>query len=194
MMGFLHSKRGFRIKSKNEGYFGAHLVWAVQSPETPSILFMVTIRASKPSQGFSPFLEGKSIFFRKKRKPCLSPHARGFLFCVLILYGVRVFEILRFFMKTPGWVMHGFRRYKLNVLMYSYLWFFGGLFDFSWGKKRNMCGPSGDAYRKALFSKKGFFVHISSENGGALEPESENTFRLQSPSVLLRDMSAKALF
>ena len=33
----------------------------------------------------------------------------------------RVFEILRFFMKTPGWVMHGFRRYKLNVLMYSYL-------------------------------------------------------------------------
>ena len=57
-----------------------------------------------------------------------------------------------------------------------------------------MCGPSGDAYRKALFSKKGFFVHISSENGGALEPESENTFRDQSPSVLLRDMSAKALF
>ena len=57
-----------------------------------------------------------------------------------------------------------------------------------------MGGPSGDAYRKALFSKKGFFVHISSENGGALEPESENTFRLQSPSVLLRDMSAKALF
>ena len=57
-----------------------------------------------------------------------------------------------------------------------------------------MGGPSGDAYRKALFSKKGFFVHISSENGGALVPESENTFRDQSPSVLLRDMSAKALF
>ena len=57
-----------------------------------------------------------------------------------------------------------------------------------------MGGPSGDAYRKALFSKKGFFVHISSENGGALEPESENTFRLQSPSVLLRDMNEKALF
>ena len=147
-----------------------------------------------PHRVFLRSLRENRSFFEKKRKPCLSPHARGFLFYVLILYGVRVFEILRFFMKTPGWVMHGFRRYTLNVLMYSYLWFFGGLFDFCWGKKRNMCGPSGDAYRKALFSKKGFFVHISSENGGASEPESENTFRDQSPSVLLRDMSAKALF
>ena len=147
-----------------------------------------------PQRAFCRSLRENRSFLEKKREPCLSPHARGLMFWVLILYGVRVFEILRFFMKTPGWVMHGFRRYTLNVLMYSYLWFFGGLFDFSWGKKRNMCGPSGDAYRKALFSKKGFFVHISSENGGALEPESENTFRDQSPSVLLRDMSAKALF
>ena len=89
-----------------------------------------------PHRVFLRSFREKRSFFEKKRKPCLGPHARGFLFCVLILYGVRVFEILRFFMKTPGWVI----------------------------------------------------------NGGALEPESENTFRLQSPSVLLRDMSAKALF
>ena len=184
-------KEGLKFDQKLKGIFWVILYEPWWARKRRLYYLWLLSGASKPSQGFSPFLEGKSIFFRKKRKPCLSPHARGFLFCVLILYGVRVFEILRFFMKTPGWVMHGFRRYKLNVLMYSYLFFL--VFDFSWGKKRNMGGPSGDAYRKALFSKKGFFVHISSENGGALVPESENTFRDQSPSVLLRDMSAKAL-
>ena len=74
-----------------------------------------------PHRVFLRSLRENRSFFEKKRKPCLSPHARGFLFYVLILYGVRVFEILRFFMKTPGWVMHGFRQCKLNVLMYSYL-------------------------------------------------------------------------
>ena len=191
---FCIQKEGSKFDQKFKGIFWVILYEPWWARKRRLYYLWLLSGASKPSQGFSPFLEGKSIFFRKKRKPCLSPHARGFLFYVLILYGVRVFEILRFFMKTPGWVMHGFRRYTLNVLMYSYLWFLGGLFDFSWGKKRNMWGPSGDAYRKALFSKKGFFVHISSENGGALEPESENTFRDQSPSVLLRDMSAKALF
>ena len=54
-----------------------------------------------PHRVFLRSLRENRSFFEKKRKPCLSPHARGFLFCVLILYGVRVFEILRFFMKTP---------------------------------------------------------------------------------------------
>ena len=191
---FCIQKEGLEFGQKMKGIFGLILYERSWARKHRLYYLWLLSGASKPSQGFSPFLEGKSIFFRKKRKPCLSPHARGFLFCVLILYGVRVFEILRFFMKTPGWVMHGFRRYTVNVFMDSYLWFFFWLFHFSWGKKRKMCGPSGDAYRKALFSKKGFFVHISSENGGALEPESVFTFRDQSPSVLLRDMSAKALF
>ena len=47
---------------------------------------------------------------------------------------------------------------------------------------------------KPFFLKKGFCAHISQQNGGALEPEGVFTFRDQSPSVLLRDMSAKALF
>ena len=146
-----------------------------------------------PHRVFLRSLRENRSFFEKRESPAWALMLEGFCFASLILYGVRVFEILRFFMQTPGWVMHGFRRYTLNVLMCSYLWFFFGFFNFSWGKKRHMWGPSGDAYRKALFSKKGFFVHISSENGGALVPESENTFRDQSPSVLLRDMSAKAL-
>ena len=154
---FCIQKEGLEFGRKMKGIFGLILYAPSWARKRRLYYLWLLSGASKPSQGFSPFLEGKSIFFRKKRKPCLSPHARGFLFYVLILYGVRVFEILRFFMKTPGWVMHGFRRYTLNVLMYSYLWFFLGLFDFSWGKKRNMCGPSGDAYRKALFSKKGLF-------------------------------------
>ena len=55
-----------------------------------------------PHRVFLRSLRENRSFFEKKRKPCLSPHARGFLFYVLILYGVRVFEILRFFMKTPA--------------------------------------------------------------------------------------------
>ena len=147
-----------------------------------------------PHRVFLRSLRENRSFFEKKRKPCLSPHARGFLFYVLILYGVRVFEILRFFMKTPGWVMHGFRRYKLNVLMYSYLWFvFWGFLIFLEEKSEICADQAAMHIAKPFFPKKGFFVHISSENGGALVPESENTFRDQSPSVLLRDMSAKAL-
>ena len=59
MMGFLHPKRGFRIWSKIEGYFWAHLVWAVLSPETPSILSMVTIRGFEALTGFFSVPGGK---------------------------------------------------------------------------------------------------------------------------------------
>ena len=138
------------------------------------------------------FRENRS-FFEKKRKPCLSPHARGFLFYVLILYGVRVFEILRFFMKTPGWVIHGFRRYTLHVSMYIYLWFF--LFLIFIEVKSEICEEhEAMQIHEPFFLKKGSCVRISSENGRAHEPESEITFRLVSPSNLLRDMNAWALF
>ena len=41
-----------------------------------------------------------------------------------------------------------------------------------------------------FFLKKGSYVQGGSENGRAHEPESEITFRLVSPSNLLRDMNA----
>ena len=157
MMGFLHPKRGFRIWSKNEGYFWAHLVCAVLSPETPSILFMVTIRGFEALTGFFSVPWGKIDLFSKQREsPAWALMLEGFCFASLILYGVRVFEILRFFMKTPGWVMHGFRRCKLNVLMYSYLWFFFGFWFFLWekakyGRTKRRCISQSPFFQKGLF-------------------------------------------
>ena len=151
---FCIQKEGLEFGRKMKGIFGLILYAPSRARKRRLYYLWLLSGASKPSQGFSPFLEGKSIIFRKKRKPCLSPHARGFLFYVLILYGVRVFEILRFFMKTPGWVMHGFRRYTLHLSMYIYLWFFL-IFNFYWGKKRNMWGARGDANPWALFPEKG---------------------------------------
>ena len=149
-------KEGLKFDQKLKGIFWVILYEPWWARKRRLYYLWLLSGASKPSQGFSPFLEGKAIFFRKKRKPCLSPHARGFLFCVLILYGVRVFEILRFFMKTPGWVMHGFRRYTLNVLMYSYLWFFGAFWFFLrkkaqyvWTKRR--CISQSPFFQKGLF-------------------------------------------
>ena len=102
MMGFLHPKRGFRIKSENEGYFGAHLVWAVQSPETPSILFMVTIRASKPSQGFFSVPWGKIDHFSKKEKALPEPScSRVFVLRSNIIWGPGFWN-LAFFYENPG--------------------------------------------------------------------------------------------
>ena len=145
-----------------------------------------------PHRVFLRSLRENRSFFEKRESPAWALMLEGFCFASLILYGVRVFEILRFFMKTPGWVMHGFRRYTLNVLMCSYLWFFLA-FLFFLREKAKYVRTKRRCISQSPFSKKGFFVHISSENGGTLVPESENTFRDQSPSVLLRDMSAKAL-
>ena len=119
-----------------------------------------------PHRVFLRSLRENRSFFEKKRKPCLSPHARGFLFYVLILYGVRVFEILRFFMKTPGWVMHGFRRYTLNVLMYSYLWFFLGFFIFL-EEKSEICEDQAAMHiAKPFFPKRAFsFIYLAKTEG-----------------------------
>ena len=146
-----------------------------------------------PQRAFCRSLRENRSFLEKKREPCLSPHARGLMFWVLILYGVRVFEMFRFFMKTPGWVMHGFRRYTLHVSMYIYLWFF--LFLIFIEVKSEICEEhEAMQIHEPFFLKKGSYVQGGSENGRAHEPESEITFRLVSPSNLLRDMNAWALF
>ena len=65
MMGLLHPKGGLKIWSKIEGYFLGHLVWALMSPETPSILFMVTIRGFEALTGFFSVPWGKIDLFSK---------------------------------------------------------------------------------------------------------------------------------
>ena len=88
MMGFLHPKRGFRIWSKNEGYFWAHLVCAVLSPETPSILFMVTIRGFEALTGFFSVPLGKIDHFSKKEEALPEPScSRVFVLRSNIIWG-----------------------------------------------------------------------------------------------------------
>ena len=147
-------KEGLKFDQKLKGIFWVILYEPWWARKRRLYYLWLLSGAYEPSKGFLPFLKGKSIISRKKREPCLSPHARGLMFWVLILYGVRVFEMFRFFMKTPGWVIHGFRRYTLHVSMYIYLWFLF-IFNFYWGKKRNMWGARGDANPWALFPEKG---------------------------------------
>ena len=119
-----------------------------------------------PQRAFCRSLRENRSFLEKKREPCLSPHARGLMFWVLILYGVRVFEILRFFMKTPGWVMHGFRRYTVNVFMYSYLWFFFGFFIFLEVKSERCVDQAAMHIAKPFFQKRAFsFIYLAKTEG-----------------------------
>ena len=81
-------------------------------------------------------------------------------------YGVRVFEILRFFMKTPGWVMHGFRRYTLNVLMYSYLWFFLAFSFFLRKKSKDVWTKRRCISQSPFFQKRAFsFIYLAKTEG-----------------------------
>ena len=102
MMGFLHPKRGFRIWSKNEGYFWAHLVCAVLSPETPSILFMVTFRGFEALTGFFSVPWGKIDLFSKKEKALPEPScSRVFVLRSNIIWGPGFWN-LAFFYENPG--------------------------------------------------------------------------------------------
>ena len=57
--------------------------------------------AYQPSHRQSAVPLGKIELFRKKCKPCISPHARGLIFRASNIRGYRVFEILRFFFLQP---------------------------------------------------------------------------------------------
>ena len=99
---FCIQKEGLEFGQKMKGIFGLILYEPSWARKRRLYYLWLLSGASKPSRGFSPFREGKSIFFRKKKES----HAwalmlEGFCFASLILYGVRVFEILRFFMQTP---------------------------------------------------------------------------------------------
>ena len=79
-----------------------HLVCALMSPETPSILFMVTIRGLWALKGLFAVPWGKSIISRKKREPCLSPHARGLMSCVSKILAGPAFWNVSFISENPG--------------------------------------------------------------------------------------------
>ena len=99
---FCIQKEGLEFGQKMKGIFGLILYEPSWARKRRLYYLWLLSGASKPSQGFSPFLEGESIFFRKKRKPCLSPHARGFLFCVSNIIGGPGFWNLAFFYETTG--------------------------------------------------------------------------------------------
>ena len=151
---FCIQKEGLEFGRKMKGIFGLILYAPSWARKRRLYYLWLLSGASKPSQGFSPFLEGKSIFFRKKRKPCLSPHARGFLFCVSNIIWGPGFWNLAFFYENPGLGHPWFSSiYITCVDVYLSLIFF--IFNFYWGKKRNMWGARGDANPWALFPKKG---------------------------------------
>ena len=99
---FCIQKEGLEFGQKMKGIFGLILYEPSWARKRRLYYLWLLSGASKPSQGFSPFLEGKSIFFRKKRKPCLSPHARGFLFCFSNIIWGPGFWNLAFFYADPG--------------------------------------------------------------------------------------------
>ena len=99
---FCIQKEGLEFGRKMKGIFGLILYAPSWARKRRLYYLWLLSGASKPSQGFSPFLEGKSIFFRKKRKPCLSPHARGFLFCFSNIIWGPGFWNLAFFYENPG--------------------------------------------------------------------------------------------
>ena len=119
-----------------------------------------------PHRVFLRSLRENRSFFEKRESPAWALMLEGFCFASLILYGVRVFEILRFFMQTPGWVMHGFRRYTLNVLMCSYLWFFFGFFIFL-EEKSEICEDQAAMHiAKPFFPKRAFsFIYLAKTEG-----------------------------
>ena len=119
-----------------------------------------------PHRVFLRSLRENRSFFEKRESPAWALMLEGFCFASLILYGVRVFEILRFFMKTPGWVMHGFRRYTLNVLIYSYLWFFEGFFIFLEEKSEICVDQAAMHIAKPFFQKRAFsFIYLAKTEG-----------------------------
>ena len=194
MMGSLHPKGGLKIWSKIEGYFLGHLVWALMSPETPSILFMVTIRGLWALKGLFAVPWGKIDHFSKKtwalpEPPCTRAHVLS----PNIIWGPGFWNV-SFFYENPGLGHPWFSSiYITCVDVYLSLIFF--LFLIFIEVKSEICEEhEAMQIHEPFFLKKGSYVQGGSENGRAHEPESEITFRLVSPSNLLRDMNAWALF
>ena len=123
-------KEGLKFDQKLKGIFWVILYEPWWARKRRLYYLWLLSGAYEPSKGFLPFLEGKSIISRKKtwalpEPPCTRAHVLS----PNIIWGPGFWN-LAFFLRTPGWVMHGFLRYKLRVSLYSYLWIFGGCFSF----------------------------------------------------------------
>ena len=148
---FCIQKEGLEFGQKMKGIFGLILYEPSWARKRRLYYLWLLSGASKPSQGFSPFLEGKSIFFRKKRKPCLSPHARGFLFCFSNIIWGPGFWNLAFFYADPGLGHAWFSTIYIKCVgvWWSLIFFLRKKAKDVWTKRR--------CISQNPFSKKGFF-------------------------------------
>ena len=94
-------KEGLKFDQKLKGIFWVILYEPWWARKRRLYYLWLLSGAYEPSKGFLPFLVGKSIISRKKREPCLSPHARGLMFCVSKILGGPSFWNVSFFLKTP---------------------------------------------------------------------------------------------
>ena len=99
---FCIQKEGLEFGQKMKGIFGLILYEPSWARKRRLYYLWLLSGASKPSQGFSPFLEGKSIFFRKKEKALPEPScSRVFVLRSNIIWGPGFWN-LAFFYENPG--------------------------------------------------------------------------------------------
>ena len=147
-------KEGLKFDQKLKGIFWVILYEPWWARKRRLYYLWLLSGAYEPSKGFLPFLEGKSIISRKKtwalpEPPCTRAHVLS----PNIIWGPGFWNV-SFFYENPGlghawfWAI-----YITCVDVYLSLIFF--IFNFYWGKKRNMWGARGDANPWALFPEKG---------------------------------------
>ena len=187
-------KEGLKFDQKLKGIFWVILYEPWWARKRRLYYLWLLSGAYEPSKGFLPFLEGKSIISRKKtwalpEPPCTRAHVLS----PNIIWGPGFWNV-SFFYENPGLGHPWFSSiYITCVDVYLSLIFF--LFLIFIEVKSEICEEhEAMQIHEPFFLKKGSYVQGGSENGRAHEPESEITFRLVSPSNLLRDMNAWALF
>ena len=95
-------KEGLKFDQKLKGIFWVILYEPWWARKRRLCYLWLLSGAYEPSKGFLPFLVGKSIISRKKREPCLSPHARGLMFCVSKILAGPGFWNVSFISENPG--------------------------------------------------------------------------------------------
>ena len=185
-------KEGLKFDQKLKGIFWVILYEPWWARKRRLYYLWLLSGAYEPSKGFLPFLKGKSIISRKKtwalpEPPCTRAHVLS----PNIIWGPGFWNV-SFFYENPGLGHPWFSSiYITCVDVYLSLILFLIFIEV----KSEICEEhEAMQIHEPFFLKKGSYVQGGSENGRAHEPESEITFRRVSPSNLLRDMNAWALF
>ena len=139
---FCIQKEGLEFGRKMKGIFGLILYAPSWARKRRLYYLWLLSGASKPSQGFSPFLKGKSIFFRKKEKALPEPScSRVFVLRSNIIWGPGFWN-LAFISET----LVGHFRYQCNdtwdkmTHCYSYIYLLISRIRNMWSKHFRMNG------------------------------------------------------